>query len=83
MENYNNNLHYNQYVLVGPYEYNLEIKITNNNNKNTSSNINFNQDNILRVFKVYFTEKGEEHLVYNYIYKYLELFTEEEKIKKN
>ena len=82
MENYNINLYFDEYVLEEPYEYNLEIKIPNNNNKNTSSNNNFNQDNIPRVFKVYFTEKGEEHLIYNYIYQYLELFTEEEKIKK-
>ena len=66
MENYNINLYFDEYVLEEPYEYNLEIKIPNNNNKNTSSNNNFNQDNIPRVFKVYFTEKGEEHLVYNF-----------------
>ena len=80
MENYDinffikNNIHETPY-----YEYFLEIRLLKNN-KNSNYNI---QENIPRIFKVYLLENGDEHLIYNYIYKYLELFTEKEKIKKN
>ena len=62
------------------YEYNIELKLINNN-KTTCNNYN-NQDNIPRIFKVYLMEKGDDHLIYNYIYQYLELFNENEKNKK-
>ena len=82
MENYSINNYFKEDILDEPYEYNLEIKVVNNNkNNNNSNNIN-NQDNIPRVFKVYLSETGDDHLIYNYIYQYLELFSEEEKMKK-
>ena len=81
MENYNINLFLENHLEEKYYyEYNLEIKVVNNNK---SSSINYNnQDNLPRIFKVCLLEKGDDHLIYNYIYQYLELFNEKDKNKK-
>ena len=71
-----NNFERNSY-----YEYNLEIIIVKNNKNNNNNNYN-NIENIPRIFKVYMLETGDDHLIYNYIYNYLELFTEKEKTNK-
>jgi hypothetical protein len=82
MENYGiNQFTPNNIDRCSIYEYNLEIKILKNNKSNNNINYN-NLDNIPRIFKVHLLENEDEHLIYNYIYKYLELFTEKEKINK-
>ena len=80
MENYNFNSYLNENIIEEPYRYDLEINIVNP--KNSYNNHCKLQDNMPRVFKVYFTDVSEDHLIYHNIYKYLELFTEEEKTKK-
>ena len=82
MENYSiNNFIPNNIDRSHYYQYNLEIKVIKNNKSN--NNINYNNiDNIPRIFKVYILDNEDEHLIYNYIYKYLELFTEKEKANK-
>ena len=80
MENYNPDLFIKNKEETFYYEYNLEIKVINNN-KTNSNNYN-NQENIPRIFKVYLLDKEDNHLIYNYIYHYLELFNEKEKPKK-
>ena len=81
MENYDINFFIKSNIHETPYyEYFLEIRLLKNNKNSSNYNI---QENIPRIFKVYILENGDEHLIYNYIYKYLELFTENGKIKKN
>lgn len=48
------------------YEYNIHLHVM--------CNKNYNQENMDRIFKVDMNEKNEEHLIYNYIYNYLEYF---------
>ena len=82
MENYGiNQVTKNNKDRYSIYEYNLEIKILKNNKSNNNINYN-NLDNIPRIFKVHLLENEDEHLIYNHIYKYLELFAEKEKINK-
>ena len=74
MENYNINLFIqNDLEETYYYEYNLELKLINNYKSTSYINYN-NQDNLPRIFKVYLLEKGDDHLIYNYIYQYLELY---------
>ena len=49
------------------YEYHIHLHVVNNK-------YNYNLENIDRIFKVYMDQKNEEHLIYNYIYNYLESF---------
>ena len=80
MENYDMNFFMpNNSEDINYYEYNLEIRVIKNNKNNAN---NDKQENIPRIFKVYFIENGDDHLIYNYIYQYLEFFTEKEKTKK-
>ena len=81
MENYDINFFIKNNIQETPYyEYILEIRLF----KNNKNSINYNMhENIPRIFKVYLLENEDDHLIYNYIYKYLQLFTEKEKNKKN
>lgn len=54
------------------YEYNIHLHVIN-------SKYHYNQENIDRVFRVYLSEKNDDHLIYNHIYNYLESFVD----KKN
>ena len=54
------------------YEYNIHLVIMN-------SRYNYNHEKIDRVFKVSMAKKDDDHLIYNYIYDYLESFVD----KKN
>ena len=54
------------------YEYNIHLVIMN-------SRYNYNHEKIDRVFKVSIAQKDDDHLIYNYIYDYLESFVD----KKN
>ena len=80
MENYDKSFYNSNNEEEYTYEYYLEIKVLNDN-KNSSKNLK-NLDNIPRIFKVYLLNNGDNHLIYNKIYQYLELYTEKEKIKK-
>ena len=65
---------------IKDHEYNLHIKVVN-------SRYNYNQENIDRVFKVHLAEKDDDHLIFNYIYNYLESFVDKknknDKIRNN
>ena len=54
------------------YEYNIHLVIMN-------SRYNYNHEKIDRIFKVSMAKKDDDHLIYNYIYDYLESFVD----KKN
>ena len=54
------------------YEYNIHLVIMN-------SRYNYNHEKIDRVFKVSMAQKDDDHIIYNYIYDYLESFVD----KKN
>ena len=57
---------------INNFEYNIHLVIVN-------SRYNYNHEKIDRVFKVSMTKKDDDHLIYNYIYNYLETFVD----KKN
>ena len=80
MENYNYEFFQKNKDETCYYEYNLEIRVINNN-KTNSINYN-NQENIPRVFKVYLLNEEDDHLIYNNIYQYLNLFNGKENPKK-
>ena len=54
------------------YEYNIHLVIMN-------GRYNYNHEKIDRVFKVSMAQKDDDHIIYNYIYDYLESFVD----KKN
>ena len=62
------------------HEYNIHLRAINNR-------YNYNQEIIDRVFKVYLSDKDDDHLIFNYIYNYLESFVDKkyknDKIKNN
>ena len=61
-------------------EYNIHLRVVNNR-------YNYNQEILDRVFKVNLSENDEDHLIFNYIYNYLESFVDKkyknDKIKNN